>query len=88
MYSFCTKVDIFTQVAEDYAIRKVNVFSYLNLDQSGYVAKELSKPIIGIFTDFTTKEATDFARLTVAEYTSAKTGIVDVKDSRCGYACT
>ena len=58
------------------------------MDQSAYVSAELKKPIIGIFTDYATKGATDFARLTVAEYTSAKTGDVDVKDSQCGYACT
>ena len=71
------------EVAKDYSSRQVKVFSYLNLDQAGYV-KEGTKPTIGIFTDYTTAAATNFMRLTIAAYTT----ITNVVDSRCGYRCT
>lgn len=73
-------------IAEAYAVKGVKVFTYLNLDQSGYVAPALrkTKPEIGIFNDFVSKEATAFARLTVNKYTSAGTGGMTVKESKCG----
>ena len=71
-------------VAEDYAKRKVGVFSYLNLDQSGYV-KPGTQPTIGILTDYVSKAATEFLRLTLKTYTNIK---VVADNQRCGYRCT
>ncbi|KAJ3271687.1 Leucine aminopeptidase 1 [Terramyces sp. JEL0728] len=71
------------EVAANYASNKINVFSYLNLDQSGYV-KAGTTPAIGFITDYTTKPATDFLRLTVKEYTT----VTVTGDDACGYECT
>ncbi|KAJ3256114.1 Leucine aminopeptidase 1 [Boothiomyces macroporosus] len=71
------------EVAANYASNKVSVFSYLNLDQSGYV-KAGTTPSIGFITDYTTKPATDFLRLTVKEYTT----VTVTGDDACGYECT
>lgn len=70
-------------VAQDYASRKIDVFTYLNLDQSGYVKKG-TKATIGIITDYVTKPATAFLRSTVAAYTTIGKGT----DTSCGYACS
>lgn len=73
------------EVAEDYAKRQVKVFNYLNLDQSGYVnAVIASKPEMGIITDYASKEATAFLRLTVSRYTSVSTGRMTIREDRCG----
>lgn len=70
------------EVAADYAKRQVSVFSYLNLDQSGYL-KPGYTATAGVFTDFTNKAATAFIRNTLKAYTT-----IGQKDSRCGYRCT
>ena len=48
-------------VADAYAKQGVNVMSYLNLDQSGYV-KPGTKPTIALLTDHATTDSTDFLR--------------------------
>ncbi|KAI8909609.1 hypothetical protein EDD86DRAFT_190388 [Gorgonomyces haynaldii] len=70
-------------IAQDYAKRGVPVFTYLNLDQAGYVKKGTTETI-GIMTDYVTTAATNFMRLTVKAYTSVK----NIVDTKCGYACT
>ncbi|KAJ3272308.1 Leucine aminopeptidase 1 [Terramyces sp. JEL0728] len=71
------------EVANDYAKRQVPVFTYLNLDQSGYVKKG-AVPGIGIITDYTTSAATKFLTQTVKTYTTVtRTGTF-----KCGYECT
>lgn len=57
------------EVAEDYAKRQVNVLSYLNLDQSGYVKKGTT-PTIGIMTDYVDSASTAFLRAAVTSYTT------------------
>lgn len=71
------------EIAEDYANRKVTVFTYLNLDQSGYVKKGTA-PTLGIMTDFVSKAATAFIRQTIKAYTRIGKGT----DTSCGYACS
>ncbi|KAJ3319369.1 Leucine aminopeptidase 1 [Boothiomyces sp. JEL0866] len=71
------------EVANDYAKRQVPVFTYLNLDQSGYVQPGAT-PGIGIITDYTTSAATKFLTQTVKSYTTVtRTGTF-----QCGYECT
>lgn len=71
------------EIAKDYAQRGVQVLSYLNLDQVGYV-KPGSTPTIGIMTDFVTKPATNLLRLVAKAYTT----ITLIVDTQCGYRCT
>ena len=67
------------EIAEAYAKAQVNVVTYLNLDQSGYV-KPGTSPQIGIFTDYIDDSATQFLRQIVESYTTTPQ-----VDSTCGY---
>ncbi|KAI9346251.1 hypothetical protein BDR26DRAFT_893219 [Obelidium mucronatum] len=70
-------------IANAYAAKGVEVVSYLNLDQSGYIAPG-STPQIGIFVDYTTKAATTLLSATVAAYS----GLPQIGNQKCGYICT
>ncbi|KAJ3286912.1 hypothetical protein HDU79_006132 [Rhizoclosmatium sp. JEL0117] len=72
-----------TDIANAYAAKGVQVVSYLNLDQSGYV-KAGTTPEIGIFVDYTTKAATTLLTSTVAAYA----GLPQIGNQVCGYQCT
>ncbi|KAI9324155.1 hypothetical protein BDR26DRAFT_1015070 [Obelidium mucronatum] len=71
------------EIAKAYAAKGIEVVSYLNLDQSGYI-KPGTTPSIGIYVDFTTKAATTLLSATVAAYA----GLPQVGNQVCGYACT
>ncbi|KAI8616989.1 hypothetical protein BC830DRAFT_1062889 [Chytriomyces sp. MP71] len=71
------------EIAHDYARRGVSVVSYLNLDQSGYIAPG-SKPVIGIMADYVTPEATKF----LTSVATAYSGLPVVGGQKCGYECT
>ncbi|KAJ3001817.1 UNVERIFIED_CONTAM: Leucine aminopeptidase 1, partial [Siphonaria sp. JEL0065] len=70
-------------IANAYAAKGVEVVSYLNLDQSGYI-KAGTREEIGIFVDYTTKAATTLLSATVAAYA----GLPQVGNQQCGYECT
>ncbi|KAI8847067.1 hypothetical protein BC829DRAFT_434074 [Chytridium lagenaria] len=70
------------EVAEDYAKKGIEVLSYLNLDQSGYV-KNGTTPVMGVVTDFTSPLSTTFLRNIVTTYTK-----YNFVNTRCGYRCT
>ncbi|KAI8835316.1 hypothetical protein BC829DRAFT_493585 [Chytridium lagenaria] len=70
------------EVAEDYAKRGIQVVSYLNLDQSGYV-KAGTTPVMGVVTDYTSTASTTFLRSIVTTYTKYR-----FVNTRCGYRCT
>ncbi|KAJ3307187.1 Leucine aminopeptidase 1 [Blyttiomyces sp. JEL0837] len=69
-------------VAEAYAVKKVPVVSYLNLDQVGYVKKG-SKPVMGLMTDYTTTGSTNFLKSVILAYTT-----LSAPTTQCGYKCT
>ncbi|KAI8901494.1 hypothetical protein BC833DRAFT_577358 [Globomyces pollinis-pini] len=72
-------------IAKDYSTRKVSVFTYLNLDQSGYLPAGVTESI-GVMTDYVSDAATAFLKLTLEAYTTVpKKNIVN---TACGYACT
>jgi hypothetical protein len=52
------------------------------------VKPTLAKPEIAIITDYASKDATAFARKTVATYTSASENKMTVREDACHYACT
>ncbi|ORY33594.1 Zn-dependent exopeptidase, partial [Rhizoclosmatium globosum] len=70
-------------IANTYAAKGIEVLSYLNLDQSGYV-KPGTRPEVGIYTDYTTSAATKFLSSIVSTYS----GLPQVGSQVCGYACT
>ncbi|KAI8896537.1 hypothetical protein BC833DRAFT_597174 [Globomyces pollinis-pini] len=72
-------------VAEDYAERKVQVKTYFNLDQTGYVEPGMT-PVIGIMTDYVDDNATTFLRMIAKTYSGYPSQ--RIVDTACGHACT
>ncbi|KAJ3010839.1 UNVERIFIED_CONTAM: hypothetical protein HDU68_001949 [Siphonaria sp. JEL0065] len=70
-------------IANSYAAKGIEVVSYLNLDQSGYI-KPGTKEQIGIYVDYTTPAATTLLSATVAAYA----GLPQIGGQKCGYECT
>ncbi|KAI8924372.1 hypothetical protein BC831DRAFT_427960 [Entophlyctis helioformis] len=70
------------EVAEAYSQAKIDVITYLNLDQSAYVKPGIT-PTIGILTDNVDRVATAFLRKVVSTYNTARQA-----DTSCGYKCT
>lgn len=70
------------EVSEAYAKAGKQVVSYLNLDQSGYVRKG-TLPIMGLTTDYTSKDSTNFLKSVITSYTD-----LSWKATACGYQCT
>ena len=70
------------EIAESYAKSRIQVMSYLNLDQSGYV-KPNTRPVVAILTDNSTPESTNFLRQVVKQYAQEPQA-----DTECGYSCT
>ncbi|KAI9346283.1 hypothetical protein BDR26DRAFT_794850, partial [Obelidium mucronatum] len=70
-------------IANAYAAKGIEVVSYLNLDQSGYIRPGTTEQI-GIFVDYTTKAATTLLSATVAAYS----GLPQIGNQMCGYECT
>jgi len=68
-------------IASSYSSRSVPVASMMMLDQAAYLNP--SAQLIGILTDYTDPELTEFLRKLVKEYSDLPQG-----DTRCGYACT
>lgn len=67
------------EISTFYANNKVPVFAYLNLDQSGYV-KPGTSPSIGLVTDYTSADASEFLKKTVQAYTTIGTFV----QTKCG----
>ncbi|KAI9346284.1 hypothetical protein BDR26DRAFT_916688 [Obelidium mucronatum] len=71
------------EIANMYANKSIPVVAYLNVDQTGYVMPG-TRPEVGIFSDYTTENATNFLSLIVEAYT----GLPQVKNQRCGQECS
>ncbi|KAJ3095274.1 hypothetical protein HDU96_001247 [Phlyctochytrium bullatum] len=70
------------EIAEAYAKAGTKVLTYLNLDQSGYIANG-TVPVMGLVTDYTRPASTALLKKVVERYTH-----LEPKETECGYACT
>ncbi|KAI9346272.1 hypothetical protein BDR26DRAFT_795640, partial [Obelidium mucronatum] len=70
-------------IANAYAAKGIEVVSYLNLDQSGYIKPGTTQKM-GIYIDYTTSAATKLLSATVAAYV----GLPQALNQKCGYECT
>lgn len=70
------------EVANAYAKAGINVLTYLNLDQTGYV-RPGSTPHVGMLTDYASPDSTNFLAQVAKAYS-----LEPIATARCGYACT
>ena len=69
-------------IAAKYAKDGVVVVGMLQLDMTGYSGSSPS-PVVGVVTDYTSKDYNAFLRILVDTYTS-----ITWVDTKCGYACS